>query len=54
MKKILSTLILFFFVSAAHSATPLVEASWLKENINNKNVKVIEICLLYTSDAANE
>ena len=43
MKKILSTLILFFFVTAAHSATPLVDASWLKENINNKNVKVIEI-----------
>ena len=43
MKKILSTFILFFFVTAAHSATPLVEASWLKENINNKNIKVIEI-----------
>ena len=41
MKKILSTLILFFFVTAAHSATPLVEVSWLKENINNKKVKQV-------------
>jgi len=36
MKKILTTLFLFFFVTSAQSATPLVEASWLKENINKK------------------
>ena len=31
MKKILTTLVLLFFVTAAHSATPLVEASMLLE-----------------------
>ena len=44
MKKILSTLILFFFVTAAHSATPLVEASWLKENINNIDLTCKRTC----------
>ena len=43
MKKILSTLILVLFVSSAQSATPLVEASWLKQNLDQKNIKVIEI-----------
>ena len=39
MKKILTTLVLLFLCNSHHSATPLVEASWLKENINNKMLK---------------
>jgi thiosulfate/3-mercaptopyruvate sulfurtransferase len=43
MKKILTTLLIFFTVSVANAAQPLVEANWLKKNLKNKNIKVIEI-----------
>lgn len=41
MKKIITSLIAFLFVTAANAAQPLVEADWLKENLTK--VKVIEI-----------
>ena len=43
MRKIIVTLIFFFFVSSANAAEPLVESSWLKKNINNSNVFILDI-----------
>jgi len=43
MRKIIVTLIFFFFVSSANAADPLVENSWLKKNLKNSNVFVLDI-----------
>jgi len=43
MRKIIVTLIFFFFVSSANAAEPLVESNWLKKNINNSNVFILDI-----------
>ena len=43
MKKIITTILFVFFSTSAFSAEPLVDATWVHKNLNNKNVFVLDI-----------
>ena len=43
MKKIITTILFVFFSTSVFSAEPLVDATWVHKNLNNKNVFVLDI-----------
>ena len=43
IKKVLGTIIFFLFVSSASAAEPTVSNDWLKKNLNNPNVFILDI-----------
>ena len=43
MKKIITTILFIFVSTSVFSAEPLVDATWVNKNLNNKNVFVLDI-----------
>ena len=43
IKKIFGTIIFFLFVSSANAVEPTVSNDWLKKNLNNPNVFILDI-----------
>ena len=43
IKKIFGTIIFFLFVSSANAVEPTVSSDWLKKNMNNPNVFILDV-----------